>query len=57
VPHGPDKTVTFTLPSAARSFRNELSFYVSRASLAALDPGSYAGRRGTVYIRQITAVV
>ena len=56
VPHGPDKTVTFNLPLAARTFRNELSFFVSRAALEAVS-GSYAYRSATVYVRSVTAVV
>jgi uncharacterized protein YkwD len=57
VPDGPDKTVTFQMPLSARTIRNELTFSVSRAALVALSPSSYAGRSGTVYVRQITAVV
>jgi uncharacterized protein YkwD len=57
VPHGPDKTVTFTLPLAARGFRNELSFAVTRTAMQAVSPMSYSGRRATVYVRSITAVV
>lgn len=53
IPSGRNVTVSLPLPAGARSWRNEVVVHVSRASLAALDPSSYAGRSATVYVRNV----
>ncbi|HVF20711.1 MAG TPA: CAP domain-containing protein [Mycobacteriales bacterium] len=53
IPSGRNVTVSLPLPAGARSWRNEVVVHVSRTSLAALDPASYAGRSATVYVRHV----